>query len=121
MNKKEFIQFHAKQRKIQIVDAEAEVNGVINSIFEALRQDGSVKLTGAMSLRVNVRPAGKARNPKTGEIVDTEERRTVSFSSGKLLKDAVNTPVKKASPAKKAVVAAKAAATPAKKKIIKKK
>jgi nucleoid DNA-binding protein len=114
MNKKEFIQFHAKQRKIQLNDAETEVNGVLDSIMAALKQDGSVKLTGVMSFRVNVRPAGTARNPKTGETVETEERRTVSFSSGKLLKDAVNTPAKKAekkaaAPAKKAVVAKKKA------------
>lgn len=116
MNKKEFINFHAKSKKLQCSEAEEQVNNFLDSLTSALMQDGSVKLTGTMSFKVNTRPAGKARNPKTGEIVDTEERKTVSFSSGKLLKDAINREVEK--PTKKKAVAGKVAAG---KKIIKKK
>lgn len=105
MNKKEFISFHAKSKKVQFAEAEKQVNDVLDSVVQALVQDGSVKLTGTMSFKVNTRPAGKARNPKTGEIVDTEERKTVSFSSGKLLKDAINRDVAKSTKKKVAVAA----------------
>ena len=117
MNKKEFVGYHAKANKLQFVEAEKEVNGVLNSLVKALGQDGSVKLTGVMSFKVNTRPAGKARNPKTGEIVDTQERKTVSFSSGKFLKDEINRDLEKANKKKVASVVAK----PVAKKIIKKK
>jgi nucleoid DNA-binding protein len=120
MNKKEFISFHAKTKKLSLTEAENQINDVIDSITSALVKDGSVKLTGSMSFKVNTRPAGKARNPKTGEIVDTEERNTVSFSSGKYLKDAINRDLKLA----KKKVASKVAApvvSSGKKKLLKKK
>ena len=41
MNKKEFINFHAKSKKIQSSEAEEQVNGLLDSLTSALSQDGS--------------------------------------------------------------------------------
>ena len=102
MNKEEFIQFYAKHNKISINDAKDEINRFLDTMTAGLVEDGSVKLTGYMSLKVNKREAGMARNPKTGAQVPTEERNTVSFSSGKLLKDRINAPLKNSKKEKKA-------------------
>ena len=119
MNKSEFIAYFAKKNRLQLNEAEEAINTFWQTLASALAENESVKITGAMSFRVNTRPAGKARNPKTGQIVDAEERRTISFSSGKYLKDAVNAPLKKAAE-KRTTTAKKTTALLKKKKAVKK-
>ena len=49
-----------------------------------------VKLVGFGSFIVTKRPAGEARNPRTGETVRVEESMAPKFKAGAGLKQAVN-------------------------------
>ena len=91
-------------------DSKALVDSVIDSITECLQEDGYLQLTGFGTFKVSLSKARQCRNPKTGETVDVDEHNVARFSSGTLLKDAINADKPK-KPAEK---------TAAKKKIVKK-
>ena len=55
-------------------------------IQAGLAHEGVVRLDGVGTFTVVARPARKARNPRTGEVVDVPEKRVVTFkASSKLL------------------------------------
>jgi len=64
-------------------DVECFVNGIFEGISKVLVNGSRIELRGFGSLEVRSRKPRSARNPKTGQKVSVESRRTVVFNCGK--------------------------------------
>jgi DNA-binding protein HU-beta len=71
-------------------EAQAVVDCVLSSIFNALKKGDTVSLVGFGSFKVVKRKARKGRNPQTGEEIDIQASNATKFTPGKALKEAVN-------------------------------
>ena len=52
--------------------------------------DNKVSLTGFITFQQVAKAATTARNPRTGEAVDVEDKKVPFFKTGKLLRDRLN-------------------------------
>lgn len=86
MTKSELIDTVAQRKGISRKEAELAVNTVLGEISDALGKRERVELRGFGSFSVKVRPAREGRNPKTGELVEVEEKRVPFFKAGKELR-----------------------------------
>lgn len=71
-------------------DANRAVETALKSITHALAQGEEVRIIGFGTFSVRQRPRRKARNPRTGQLVEVPESRQVRFAPGSALRDAVN-------------------------------
>lgn len=69
--------------------AEQAVEAVIAAIKNGLTEGDEVSLAGLGIFSAKLRAARKARNPRTGEMVDVPEMRVPKFRAAKALKDTV--------------------------------
>jgi DNA-binding protein HU-beta len=90
MNKSELIQAVAESADISKAQAGKAVDGVIESIKDALAEGDTVTLIGFGTFTVRERAARVGRNPRTGERLDIKAANVPVFKPGKALKDAVN-------------------------------
>ncbi len=90
MTKADIIEWVAQRSDIPKKQAEMVVNTVLLSIVEALDAGEKVELRGFGSFRMKKRDARVARNPKTGEKVQVEEKKIPYFRAGKELKELIN-------------------------------
>jgi len=90
MNKSELIQAVAESADISKAQAGKAVDGVIESIKDALAESDTVTLIGFGTFTVRERAARVGRNPRTGERLDIKAANVPVFKPGKALKDAVN-------------------------------
>jgi nucleoid DNA-binding protein len=72
------------------VETEAVLEGILQSIVDALKRGERVDIRGFGSFSVKQKPARDARNPATREVVRLKERFVPSFKVSKLLKEVVN-------------------------------
>ena len=72
------------------VEAQAALEGVIQSIIVSLQNGKRVDIRGFGSFNVKQRKAREARNPATNEVVSLKERYVPIFKASKLLKKNVN-------------------------------
>jgi len=85
--------------KSQLIDAihekstgltKLQVANVVDAMIEAMRtalaQGGKVEIRGFGNFTVRQREARKARNPRTGEMVEVPAKRVPHFKPGKELK-----------------------------------
>jgi integration host factor subunit beta len=90
MTKADLINKVASKAGITRVKAEAAVNTVFDSMVEALMRDDRIEIRGFGSFVNRKYDAYKGRNPRTGEIINVEEKKLPFFKVGKELKDDVN-------------------------------
>ncbi|AIL12834.1 hypothetical protein IM40_03775 [Candidatus Paracaedimonas acanthamoebae] len=90
MTKAELVAEIAKVAGSTKQDSERALNGVFDSIKEALSKGEEVRLTGFGSFKVNGRAARTGRNPRTGAEIKIAASKVPVFRPGKELKDAVN-------------------------------
>ena len=64
-------------------DLEKVVSVVLNEIKQALKRGDRVELRGFGMFSTNIQKARISRNPKTGEKVNTLEKRTIHFKMAK--------------------------------------
>lgn len=76
---------HLYQRDIELI-----VNTFFDTISEALARGERVELRGFGAFAVKHRDARIGRNPKTGEAVQVEAKRTPHFKTGKDLREKLN-------------------------------
>jgi len=69
---------------------EAIVNAVWDTMVDALREGQRIEIRGFGSFAVKRRRPREARNPKTGQKVSVPQRRSLSFTVGKELRDRLN-------------------------------
>jgi DNA-binding protein HU-beta len=79
----------AEIAKINKAEAGRALDGLISYIVSELKAGNKVKIAGLGTYVVKERPARKARNPKTGEMVDVPAKKAVKFRASKSLKQAV--------------------------------
>ena len=71
-------------------DLEKFFNIFLNNIKETLKKGERVELRGFGTWSTHIQKARISRNPKTGEKVDTSEKKTIHFKFGKELFDKIN-------------------------------
>lgn len=90
MNKQELIDAVAAKVGVSKSAIEETVNSVTTTIAREVAAGNAVQLVGFGSFSSGERAARTGRNPQTGETIDIAAAKTVKFSPGKALKDAVN-------------------------------
>ena len=71
-------------------DLEKFTNIILNEIKRALRRGDRVELRGFGVFSTNIQKARISRNPKTGEKVNTNEKKTIHFKMTKDLFKKIN-------------------------------
>lgn len=80
---------HEKSIGLTKVQVAQVVDAMIEAMTTALAQGGKVEIRGFGNFTVRQRDARKARNPKTGEMVEVPAKRVPHFKPGKELKTVV--------------------------------
>jgi integration host factor subunit beta len=89
--KSELVQIIAtRSPHLYVRDVEIIVDAIFDEIVAGLGDGGRVELRGFRAFSVKHRPAHSARNPRTGETVDVEEKWVPAFKPGKGLRDRLN-------------------------------
>jgi DNA-binding protein HU-beta len=89
MNKTELIAITANNAGIKKSLAEKTLNTVLNTITEALKTGGGIKLSGFGTFTVSKRSPRKGRNPKTGKEITIPSCKVLKFKAGTKLKEAL--------------------------------
>jgi DNA-binding protein HU-beta len=90
MNKGDLVAAVADKTDITKSQAAAAVDAVLDAITATLKKGEEVRLVGFGTFAVSKRPAGTARNPRTGETIKTAASIAPKFKAGAGLKAAVN-------------------------------
>ncbi len=86
MLKKDLIDKVSDELSLQKQDVTLALDIVLNTMSEALADDRRVELRGFGSFSTRKRKARCTKNPRTGEIMDIPERKTLHFTMSKSLK-----------------------------------
>jgi DNA-binding protein HU-beta len=90
MNKMDLVAAVAEAANLTKAEAGKAVDAVFDGIAGSLKDGDEVRLVGFGVFAVADRPAGTARNPRTGETIAVAASRQPKFRPGKMLKDALN-------------------------------
>lgn len=90
MTKADLINLVAEKSGITRVKAEAVVNTVFDSMIESLLRDDRIEIRGFGSFVNREYGSYKGRNPRTGEVINVDEKKLPFFKVGKELKDDIN-------------------------------
>jgi DNA-binding protein HU-beta len=90
MNKGDLVAAVADQADLNKTQAAAALEAVLDSITASLKKGDEVRLVGFGTFLVSDRPAGEARNPRTGETIKTKASKAPKFKAGAGLKSALN-------------------------------
>jgi DNA-binding protein HU-beta len=90
MNKSDLIEARADSADISKAAAGRALDGLIEAITNAVKNDDSVSIVGFGTFLLRERAARTGRNPKTGGTIEIAASKTPAFKAGKAFKDAVN-------------------------------
>ncbi|MAH84945.1 MAG: DNA-binding protein HU [Rhodospirillaceae bacterium TMED8] len=90
MNKNDLVAAVSGSCGLSKADAAKAVDGVFDSITNALQSGNEVRLVGFGTFSVSNRAATTGRNPRTGETIQIPASKQPKFKAGKGLKTAVN-------------------------------
>ena len=90
MNKSDLADRLAGRMGVSAAAARDAVDGVFETIGEALANGDEVRILGFGTFGTRNRPTRTGRNPGTGEQVEIAASTVPVFKAGKTLKDAVN-------------------------------
>jgi len=90
MNKSDLIEAMADSADISKAAAGRALDGLIEAITTAVKNDDSVSIVGFGTFLLRERAARTGRNPKTGGTIEIAASKTPAFKAGKAFKDAVN-------------------------------
>ena len=90
MNKNELVASVSDASGLSKVDAAKAVDGVFQSITDALKSGGDVRIVGFGTFSVANRAATTGRKPRTGEPIQIKASKQPKSKAGSPLKDAVN-------------------------------
>ncbi len=91
MTKSELIEAVATRIDVPKKQAEDIVNSVFDAMKDALMDDDRIEVRGFGSFSVRHYKAKKGRNPRTGEEVHVDPKKSVHFKAGKELRNRVDT------------------------------
>ncbi len=89
MTKAELIDKMAKDADITKSQADAALKSFTDAVAKIVKKNGKLILVGFGTFSLSKRKARKGRNPRTGEIIKIAASKTVKFTPGKGLKDAL--------------------------------
>ena len=92
MNKSELIKAIAEKSGLTQKDADAALNGFIDTVKETLAKGEDVTLVGFGSFDIQERAARTGRNPSTGEEIQISASKSPRFKAGKAFKDVIPQP-----------------------------
>jgi len=90
MTKSELVAAIAERAGLNKAQAKDALEAFISSVSHSLKAGQEVRLVGFGSFVPVKRPAGSARNPRTGEIVRRAASRSCRFRVGDALRNALN-------------------------------
>ncbi len=90
MTKANIIDAIAEKTGITKKDSEAALKATLDAFTAALKKGEKVQLIGFGTFDVKKRAARQGRNPQTGAAIKIPASKSVSFTAGKALKDAIN-------------------------------
>ena len=90
MNKSQLIERIAKEEGITIKNAASVVNVVFDAMTDSLGKGDRVEIRGFGSFKVKGYNSYQGRNPKTGEIIQVNEKKLPYFKVGKEMKERVD-------------------------------
>ncbi|MBT8429122.1 MAG: HU family DNA-binding protein [Gammaproteobacteria bacterium] len=90
MNKSELIDAMADSADISKAAAGRALDGLIDAITNAVKNNDSVSIVGFGTFLLRERAARTGRNPKTGMAIEIAASKAPAFKAGKGFKDAVN-------------------------------
>ena len=90
MTKTDLVNVVAAETEVSKKTVDTVVNGVLEAITNALKEDDKVQLIGFGTFEIKTVAAREGHNPKTGEAIQIPEGKKVSFSASKTLKDSLN-------------------------------
>lgn len=90
MTKTELVAAIAAKAGLNKTQAKNALDAFIASVATSLKDGQEVRLVGFGSFVPVKRPAGAARNPRTGETVARPASRTCRFRAGDALKNSLN-------------------------------
>jgi len=90
MTKAELVSAIADKAGLNKAQAKQALDAFITSVSTSLKQGHEVRLVGFGSFAPVKRPAGTARNPRTGETVKRAASTTCRFKAGDALKHVLN-------------------------------
>jgi integration host factor subunit beta len=91
MTKSELVDTVAENADITKKRAKLIVDTMLDTMKDALDDDDRIELRGFGSFSIREYDAREARNPRTGEKVHVDERKSVHFKVGKDLRQRVDT------------------------------
>jgi len=89
MTKADLVDKIAAKAGITKIASEKTVNAFLDSVQEALLEEGKLNITGFGTFAVEERQERKGRNPRTGESITIPSAKVVKFRPGKNLKDSL--------------------------------
>jgi DNA-binding protein HU-beta len=90
LNKAELIDSIAASADLSKAAAGRALDGFIDSVTKALKDEGTVSLVGFGSFQVQHRAARAGRNPQTGLAIQIGATKNPTFKAGSLLKKSCN-------------------------------
>lgn len=90
MNKSDLIEAMADSADISKAAAGRALDGLIEAITNAVKNDDTVSIVGFGTFLLRERAARTGRNPKTGKTIEIAASKSPAFKAGKAFKDAVN-------------------------------
>ena len=90
MTKSELVAAIADRAGLNRSQAKDALDAFVESVAQSLRDGQEVRVVGFGSFVPVSRPAGAARNPRTGEVVARPASRSCRFRAGDALKAALN-------------------------------
>lgn len=89
MLKKDIIDSVSEELSMQKQDVSVAVDIILETMSKALAGDRRVELRGFGSFSVRSRKPRTTKNPRTGQVMDIPERRTLHFTMSKSLKESL--------------------------------
>lgn len=87
MNKEDLVAQVSRRTNVPRKVADTVVNGLFETITDALGQEERVTIVGFGTFDVRERGERTGRNPRTGETIQIHARKVATFAPGKGLKD----------------------------------
>ncbi|MEI8193491.1 MAG: HU family DNA-binding protein [Flavobacteriia bacterium] len=90
MNKAELIDAMAAGSGLTKADAKKALDSFVEATAEALKNGDRISLVGFGSFSISDRQERNGRNPKTGEVITIQAKKSVRFKAGAELSGKVN-------------------------------
>ncbi|WP_394764529.1 HU family DNA-binding protein [Phenylobacterium sp.] len=90
MTKAELVEAMADKAGLTKAQAKGALDAFISAVSASLQAGKEVRVVGLGSFVPVKRPAGTARNPRTGETINRKASKTCRFRVGDALKSALN-------------------------------